>query len=70
MVLIRILLFWFILATNTFAQITAATSCPVLADPWHSQVGLLVQKRDISKYCDTNSKCELTALQAFNVIVG
>ncbi|KAI4799628.1 hypothetical protein E4T44_11571, partial [Aureobasidium sp. EXF-8845] len=51
MILIRILVFWLILATNTFAQITTAPSCPVLADPWHSQAGLLVQKRDISTYC-------------------
>ncbi|KAH0293173.1 hypothetical protein KCU62_g1356, partial [Aureobasidium sp. EXF-3399] len=34
---------------------TAAPSCPVQADPWHAQVGLLLQKRDTS-YCVPNSK--------------
>lgn len=56
----RFLFFWLLVATNTFAQITEAPSCPVQADPWHSQIGLLVQKRDVS-WCDSNSKCMSTA---------
>ncbi|KAH0361098.1 hypothetical protein KCU65_g8927, partial [Aureobasidium melanogenum] len=56
MVLVHFLLFWLSLATNTVGQITAAPSCPAQADPWYSQLGLLVQKRDIRTYCDSSSK--------------
>ncbi|KAG9676314.1 hypothetical protein KCU95_g16589, partial [Aureobasidium melanogenum] len=56
MVIIHFLLFWLFLATNTVGQITAAPSCPAQADPWYSQLGLLVQKRDIRTYCDSSSK--------------
>jgi hypothetical protein len=65
MVLIHVLLVWLSMAANTCGQITAAPSCPVQADPWHSQVGLLVQKRGIETYCDTNSKCMSIVLSTF-----
>ena len=65
MVLIHVLLVWLSMAANACGQITAAPSCPVQADPWHSQVGLLVQKRGIETYCDTNSKCMSIVLSAF-----
>ena len=61
MILIHFLFFWLSIAANTFGQITAAPSCPIQADPWHSQVGLLVQKRGISTFCDSNRKCMSTA---------
>ncbi|KAH0122139.1 hypothetical protein KCU67_g18012, partial [Aureobasidium melanogenum] len=56
MILVHLLLFWLSLTTNTVGQITAAPSCPAQADPWYSQLGLLVQKRDIRTYCDSSSK--------------
>lgn len=62
MILVHLLLFWLSLATNTVGQITAAPSCPAQADPWYSQLGLLVQKRDIRTYCDSSSKCKLANL--------
>ncbi|KAG9539895.1 hypothetical protein KCU79_g19364, partial [Aureobasidium melanogenum] len=56
MILVHFLLFWLSVATNTVGQITAALSCSIQADPWYSQPGLLVQKRDIRTYCDSSSK--------------
>ncbi|KAK6006240.1 hypothetical protein QM012_006650 [Aureobasidium pullulans] len=56
MILVCLLLFLLSIATSTLGQITAAPSCPAQADPWHSQLGLLVQKRDIRTYCDSSSK--------------
>ncbi|KAI4728573.1 hypothetical protein E4T49_03614 [Aureobasidium sp. EXF-10728] len=56
MTFIRLLLFWLYIATSIVAQITRAPSCPIHADPWHSQVGLLAQKRDISTFCDSSSQ--------------
>ncbi|KAH0403556.1 hypothetical protein KCU89_g2015, partial [Aureobasidium melanogenum] len=56
MILVHFLLFWLSVATDTVGQITAALSCPIQADPWYSQPGLLVQKRDIRTYCDSSSK--------------
>ncbi|CAD0113538.1 unnamed protein product [Aureobasidium uvarum] len=53
---IRLFLFWLSIATDVLGQITKAPSCSVHADPWHSQGGLLVEKRDIRTFCDSSSK--------------
>ncbi|KAI4720347.1 hypothetical protein E4T48_03495 [Aureobasidium sp. EXF-10727] len=62
MTFIRLLLFWLYIATRIVGQVTRAPSCPIHADPWHSQVGLLAQKRDISTFCDPSSQCMSTAV--------
>ncbi|KAI5200740.1 hypothetical protein E4T39_05542 [Aureobasidium subglaciale] len=51
MILVHLFLFFLSFATNAIGQITIAPSCAIQADPWHSQVGLLVQK--ITSYCDS-----------------
>ncbi|KAI5273920.1 hypothetical protein E4T47_02882 [Aureobasidium subglaciale] len=52
MILIHFL-FCLSVATNAIGQITKATSWAVQADPWRSQVGLPIQRREITSYCDS-----------------
>ncbi|KAI5254348.1 hypothetical protein E4T42_02443 [Aureobasidium subglaciale] len=47
------LLFCLSVTANAIGQITKASSCAVQADPRRSQVGLLIQRREITSYCDS-----------------
>ncbi|TIA55223.1 hypothetical protein D6C76_06298 [Aureobasidium pullulans] len=56
MFLTYLILFFLSLVGDALGQITAAPSYPILADPWHSRVGLLIQKRAAVTWCDSSSK--------------
>ena len=69
MFLTYLILFFLSLVGDALGQITAAPSYPILAGPWHSRVGLLIQKRAAVTWCDSSSKCESTTVLFFSCYI-